>query len=125
MGFALAFTVAARRLLKRSLIPLVMLLGLGWVLMSSGIFDRIIESYSGRATEETGLFILWPLAIGRILEAPFVGVGVDEVISTDLNISTTPHNGILYVALASGIIPVLFFLAWKGISAIEACHGTL
>ena len=36
-------------------------------------------SYTVRATEESGRFLVWPLVIERFLQAPFIGVGVSDM----------------------------------------------
>ena len=103
-----------RRLLKRGFVPVLFLLSSAWVIYSLGLFDRIADFYATRGTQETGRFVVWPLAFERFLGSPFVGVGAANI-STAIWTSDhpiEPHNGLLHVALASGIGPLIFFVAF-------------
>src|SRR5262249_17959938 len=99
----------------RSFLPLLSVCVLVWILYISGIFDQAATSYSARATTETGRLLVWPLAIERFLDSPLYGVGVsnlDTYLPTH-NRSITQHNSFLFIALASGIVPLLFYaLYW-------------
>jgi O-antigen ligase len=113
-GFALASTVALRHLLKRSFLPvflLVFLLGLASI---SGLFDRSLGFYMERASEETGRLVVWPLAMDRFLESPLTGVGVSDI-GTHVphrDAPVTPHNGFIFIALGSGIVPLILMAAY-------------
>jgi O-antigen ligase len=115
-GFAIAAIVAFRRLLKRGFIPILCLVILSWIIYEAGFFKTAASMYATRATEETGRFIVWPLALERFLSAPLTGVGISHVgIYTSAKHMITPHNSFLFIALASGIVPLAFFLAdWIG-----------
>jgi O-antigen ligase len=112
-AIAVAIVIASRHLLKKGFLPILLVAGLGWSLVALGIFDDAIRAYGARGTEETGRFLVWPLVLERILHSPIVGVGASNlptVVSEAGRI--TPHNGFLFVALASGIIPGALFVAY-------------
>ena len=125
LAFAITSVVALRRLLKRGFLPLLLFCILCWVLYESGVFDRMATSYITRATDETGRFLVWPLVIERFLQAPFLGVGVSDMYTYVPAIShaITPHNGFLYVALASGIVPLVFLVGYWWRAARGAFHA--
>jgi O-antigen ligase len=109
---AVAGLVAARRLLKRGFVPVLLLIISSGVIYNLGLLDRFIVAYEARASQETGRFMVWPVAIQRILDAPFTGVGVSHL-GTYIpakHREITPHNAFLFIALASGIFPIVFFL---------------
>jgi O-antigen ligase len=116
VGVAMATVVASRRLLSRGFFPVLLLVMLGAGAFESGLFERSISSYTSRGMEETGRFLVWPLAFQDFLDSPVVGVGASNtaipVFSADPNNVITPHNGFLFVALASGIIPLIFLAAY-------------
>jgi O-antigen ligase len=127
---ALALVVVFRRLLKRGFLPVLSLLIIASVAIQIGLFDTIMSSYDTRGLEETGRFLLWPHVITRILGAPFVGVGANDIDTYIAEIGeaiSTPHNSFLYFALASGIVPFLCWLyfwlrsGWKAI--FGSSHG--
>jgi O-antigen ligase len=110
---AAATIVALHRLLKRGFFPVLVLMILVWATYESGLFDQASAFYAARATEETGRFLVWPLALERFLGSPLTGVGISRI-ATDVpfgNHPITPHNSFLFIALASGLIPLAFFLA--------------
>ena len=113
LGVALAAAVAFRPLLKRGFLPVLLVLALAWAFVAAGMFDGIIASYAERGAEETGRGIVWPAAFARFIEAPLFGVGVSNVFTllpSGRNVS--PHNALLWVALASGAIPALLFVVF-------------
>lgn len=109
LAIAIALTVALRRLLKHRFLLLLSLLLFIGLILSSGLFESIIDSYTNRATEETGRLLVWPLAIERFLNSPLTGVGVSN---SDTYVpgltSITPHNSFLGIGLSSGVIPLIF-----------------
>lgn len=112
IAYGLASIIAFRNQLRRSFIPILILAALGGGAFASGLFDNIIGSYSERATVDTGRPALWAGSIVLFARSPIIGVGVSK---TFINIPKRaepgmPHNGFLYVAVSSGIIP-LFLLA--------------
>src|SRR5262249_54516972 len=105
LAAALALTVVFRGLLKRGFIPLFVLIILTGAVSLSGLFDRAVSQYSTRGTEDTGrVGSLWPDAIERISKSPVFGEGASKV--------GTPHNTFLLFALSSGIVPLVFYIAF-------------
>jgi uncharacterized protein (TIGR04206 family) len=114
VAIAIAIIVASRRLLKRGFFPVLILATLSSLLFLSGLFEQSVGLYTARGTEETGRLLVWPLVIERILASPFSGVGA-YAIGTYVPESghpVEPHNSFLGVGLASGIIPLAFFIAY-------------
>jgi O-antigen ligase len=112
-AIAVAAVVGGRRFLKRGFIPLLVLVLLAWVAYLSGLFDQALASYQNRFGQETGRLQVWPLALERFWDSPWFGVGVSNV-ATDVpgRKPVTPHNGFLHVGLSSGLVPLLFFVAY-------------
>jgi O-antigen ligase len=123
-AFAIAAVVALRRLLKRGFIPLLFLVIFSWITYEAGLFKFTASMYVTRGAEETGRFIVWPLVIEHFLSSPLAGVGVSHVgIYISARHMVTPHNSFLYIGLASGVVPLTFFLAYW-IGAIRTAFGT-
>jgi O-antigen ligase len=114
LGVAVAAAVALRHLLRRGFLLVLLLLIIAWVIYSVGLFDRITTSYVARGTQETGRLLVWPLAFERFIESPLTGVGGSNISTQPLGADkpVEPHNGLLHIALASGIGPLLFFVAY-------------
>jgi O-antigen ligase len=113
-----ATVFALRRSLKRGFLPLLGLTILAWFAFESGLFAQAVTFYENRGTEETGRFLVWPLAIERFLNSPLIGVGIAHVetfVPPDSHFS--PHNSFLYIALASGVVPLAFFTAYWVLAA--------
>lgn len=109
-----AIVVALRKQLRRSFIPILVLVALAGGAFAAGLFDDVLSSYSERGLEDTGRYSLWPLAFGRFIESPLAGVGVSK---TYIELPTrkepvTPHNSFLFVGLSSGIIPLMLFAGY-------------
>lgn len=118
---ALAALVAIRHPLKRGFLPLFGLAASILITFQLGLFDRSIDYYLERGTVETGRLQVWPLAIERFLASPLAGVGIERIPTyvPESQKEITPHNSFLYVGLAGGMIPLLFFtLFW-----IRAARG--
>src|SRR5205085_702143 len=83
-----------------------------WFGYTSGMFEHSTELYEKRAFLETGRFLVWPLALGRFISSPFIGVGLKNIATyiPSVQTSVTPHNGVLLLALSSGVVPLGFFL---------------
>jgi O-antigen ligase len=110
---ALSVVIAFRRVLKRGFFPLLSLIVLTWIAFGLGWFDRGAELYAQRGLEETGRFLVWPAAFDRFLQSPLVGVGADNV-NTSIagGRPITPHNSFIFLAVASGVVPLMFFIAY-------------
>ncbi len=110
----IATVIALRRLLKRSFLPVLFFFMFGWIAYESGLFERIIASYATRGAEDTGRFSLWAVGLDRFLDSPLIGVGASHVQIWLPNHTRPldPHNAFLFVALGSGIIPLVFFVAY-------------
>jgi O-antigen ligase len=104
--------VALRRLLRRGFIPILLLMIVASGMLGSGLFDHVISRYSERASEETGRFLIWPIAIEEIFNSPLIGVGISNqaVWVPEKGEFDTVHNGLLYFPLLSGIIPALLYV---------------
>lgn len=114
LATVLAIAFAIQHLLKRGFVPVLLLIVFTWIVVESGLFAQMTTSYSARATEETGRFLVWPLALERFVNSPLVGVGTSAVPTYVLERgkSYTPHNSFIYLGLASGIFPLGFFIAF-------------
>lgn len=113
LGIVLACVVGFRSELKRSFVPLLSLVLLMCLVYVSGVFGEEIAYYTARGAEESGREKLWPMALERIVESPWVGFGLDNVrMSTRPGRWINPHNGLLHIALGVGILPVICFLSY-------------
>ncbi len=108
---AIAIIVASRRLLKRGFLPALLLMILTWLIYASGLFEQTTVLYTERGLEETGRLAVWPIAIERFLGSPLAGVGVSDV-DANYPVPIPPHNSFLFIALTSGIVPLVFFVAY-------------
>jgi O-antigen ligase len=123
ISVAVAITIASRRVLRRGFLPLLVLLLLAWIAFAMGMFDGIAASYEARGMQESGRLLVWPLAIARWMAAPFTGVGASDVATfvPAKGKFITPHNSFIFIGLASGTIPFVFFLIYW----IQALRGAL
>lgn len=114
LAILLACIVGFRSALKRSFIPLLALSLLIGLVYMAGLFDEEIGYYTARGAEESGRGRLWPLALERILNSPFIGVGLGDImlLKSSGKGFINPHNGLLHIALGGGIVPLIFFLAY-------------
>jgi O-antigen ligase len=114
LAIAVSLVVASRRMLKRGMFPLLFLLLVAWIAYGIGLFERSAVLYAERGLEETGRFLVWPLAIDRFLQSPVWGVGVShmETYVPASGASVAPHNSFILLALASGVVPLLFFIGF-------------
>ena len=118
VALAISIMFSLRRFLKRSFVPLLSVVLLCSVGLGLGLFDRAIEFYTRRGMEESGRLSVIPYAVNTILGAPMFGIGASKV-SLRVGASyITPHNGFLFLALASGCVPLLLFIihwirVWK------------
>src|SRR5262249_20680242 len=109
---AIAVIIAARHILKRGFLPVLLLVVPVFLIFSSGYFDQTIGFYEERGAEDSGRFAVWPLVIERFLDSPLIGVDDVATYVPEMQKEITPHNSFLFVGLASGIIPLAFFVAY-------------
>jgi hypothetical protein len=113
LAVAIAVLLASRHLLRGGFLPLFLLGGLCWIVIQLGIFDEATHFYTMRGIEETGRLLVWPLLIERMLESPLVGVGASHTGAVVFQTGEfiTPHNGFLLIGVASGLAPLILFVA--------------
>ena len=111
---AVGIVVAFRRVLKHGFLPILSFAVVAWIAYGFGLFDRSASLYAARVFEETGRFLIWPAAIERFLASPFTGFGGSDVATFIPQAGTlaTPHNQFIFIALASGLLPLLLFVAY-------------
>lgn len=121
-----AVLIAGRHLLKHGFLPVLLLACIGGIIVELGIFGEAIRSYGTRGTEETGRLSVWPLIFESFLSSPLIGVGASKVGAIlDSGRFVTPHNCFLFLAQASGIIPVALFVGYWIRAAWTAIHATV
>jgi hypothetical protein len=113
LAYALGLVIALRKQLRRGFIPVLILVALGGGAFASGLLDRVIGSYSERATEDTGRSYLWSVASARFIESPIAGVGASRTpIEMPGGKEAPPHNAFLTIGCSSGIVPLLLFAGY-------------
>jgi hypothetical protein len=123
LGILLACVVGLKSALKRSFFPVLSLVLLMWLVYESGVFQQAIDSYLVRGTEESGRGDVWPVALQRLFDSPWTGVGLGDIATRVAGRRPiTPHNGLLYIGLAAGIIPVICFLGYLARAVSGALH---
>jgi len=114
LAVVLAGVVVFRRLPKRGLLPISILIFGAVVAFGTGVYRQSVESYNERGAEETGRLLVWPVAAQRFFDNPLTGVGVPNIGSPvpGVDAPISPHNVLLFIGLASGIIPLIFYMAY-------------
>ena len=114
LAVSIAVLFASRHLLKRGFVPIVLLATLGGVIVESGIFDDAIRSYGYRSEEGSARLQAWPLLVEIFLNSPLIGVGLSHayVVVPGSGKATNAHNAFLFIAVASGTIPLALFVAY-------------
>ncbi len=114
LATVLSVTVGFRLLLRRGFVPILVLIILTGVIYESGLFEQAVSRYEERGAEETGREVLWPAAIEHISASPLFGVGIAKVglYEMDAARAIPPHNSFLYIALSSGVIPLMFYIGF-------------
>ena len=113
LAIVLACIVGFRSSLKQSFVPLLSLVLVMCLVYISGVFDEEIGYYTARGAEESGRGKLWPLALERILDSPWTGVGMGDFrIPYGPNRYVPPHNAFLRITLEAGIVPLICFLGY-------------
>jgi O-antigen ligase len=83
------------------------------VVYASGVFDPLIDQFVTRGAKESGRERLWAMGLPRVLDSPWIGVGEGDIrMPLSGGRYTTPHNGLLHLALAAGIGPLICFLIY-------------
>jgi len=120
----IAVIVTFRRLLKRGFIPVLTLSILLFIVHQAGLFQPMVDRFKVRTQEDSGRLTVWNLGLQRLIDSPLTGEGASH---TGIDVRemgrgiTTPHNPFLFLALASGIVPLIFFLLYL----IQAVRSTL
>lgn len=124
LSIAAGTVIALGRVFRRGILAVSLLAVLGGITYESGLFDRVESFYAARATEETGRLLVWPVVLERFLSSPFIGVGESNAPTYVVGRGDiSPHNSFLFIAVASGIVPLVFYAAywWRtGRSAFRA-----
>jgi hypothetical protein len=123
LGIALAIVVGLRSALKRHFVPLLALVLLICLVFVSGAFQETVDYYLARGTEESGRGKVWPLALQRMINSFWTGVGLEAIPTwTSSEKAITPHNGLLYIGLGGGILPLMCFLGYLARMGVRTFH---
>jgi O-antigen ligase len=113
LAITIGIVVATRHLLKRGFLPVLLVACIGAIVVALGVFDQSIQSYNTRGAEDTGRLAAWPLIIDSFLNSPLIGVGHSNIGATPAGGHfVSPHNGFLYMAQSSGVVPLALFIAY-------------
>lgn len=114
LAIALACVIGFRSSLKRSFVPLLSFVLLLSLIYVSGIFDAEIGYYLTRGAEKSGRGTLFSRGLERVIDSPWVGVGLGEIAISLLGGKKfmNPHNGLLHIALGGGIVPLICYLGY-------------
>jgi O-Antigen ligase len=125
LAVAIASVIAFRRVLKHGFLPVLFLIIISWIIYEVALFEQATIFYAARGTQDTGRMVIAPLAFKRFLSSPLAGVGLSHIATPvpGENYPITPHNSFLYIALASGIIPLAFFVSYWWRAAKGALHA--
>lgn len=106
--------LASREFLKRGFLPIMLLVMLVGIAYGTGVFDQAISFYTMRAVEESGRGFVWPRAFELFLTSPLTGVGASNVKIFVPGVASimTPHNTFLFLAVAGGVVPLIFYMAY-------------
>lgn len=113
VGIILACVIGLRSTLKQYFLPFLSVVLVFLVVYASGVFDELIDQFVTRGTVESGREKLWAQGIPRVLDSPWIGVSEDDVkMPLPNGLYTTPHNGLLHIALSAGIGPLICYLIY-------------
>jgi hypothetical protein len=113
LAAAVATVIASRHLLKKGFVPVLLLTCLCATVIQVGLFDETQRSFNARMSEGSARFQVWPLLIEKFLDAFLFGVGVSNAgVIVSSGKWTNAHNGFIFLAAGSGIIPLAFFIAY-------------
>lgn len=125
IALVVCIIIVLRKQLKRGFLPILLVAALAVAAMASGVLDGAIQKYAERGTEDTGRFVVWPRVLARMWESPAAGVGVSRLFTPlDNGFMIPPHNGFLFIGLASGAVPLLFFCLYWLIGLRGAVEGS-
>lgn len=121
LAILLACIAGLSSVLKRGYVALLSLALLLYFVYLSGVFDDWVDFYFSRGTEETGRGLLWSVGVERFLDAPWIGYGLGDIkVSKGGNYLVNPHNGLLHIALGTGILPLTCFMIYMAKAVIGA-----
>lgn len=112
LAIVVACIMGFHSILKRHFLPLLSMMILLWGTYESGVFDALIDQYVARGTKDTGRAVVWPIALDRFLNEPWIGVGFDNIKIPYGRKIIYPHNGLFQIALGAGVVPLICFLAY-------------
>lgn len=114
LAIALACVIGFRSSLKRSFVPLLSFMLMISLIYVSGIFDAEIGYYLARGDEKSGRGMLFSRGLERVIDSPWVGVGLGEIAISVLGGKKfiNPHNGLLHIALGGGLVPLICYLGY-------------
>jgi O-antigen ligase len=113
LAVAIAIVIGSRNFLKNGFLPILLSVCIGGLVIELGVFDQSARLYAARGAEESGRLVVWPLVLESFYDSPWIGVGDSQIGAIAPGGKFfTPHNGFLYIAQASGIVPLLLFVAY-------------
>jgi O-antigen ligase len=113
LAVAIAIALGSRNFLKNGFLPILLSLCIGGLVIELGVFEQSARLYAARGAEESGRLAVWPLILESFYNSPWIGIGSSQVGAVTVSGRfVTPHNGFLYIAQASGIVPLLLFAAY-------------
>lgn len=113
LAVMVACIVGLRSVLQRYFIPLLLLVLLLWGVYESGVFQPLIDQFVTRGAEKSGREKLWAMGLERLLDSPWIGVGLHDMkMPLSGHRYANPHNGLLHIALAAGILPLICYLVY-------------
>lgn len=124
VAIALACVIGFRSSLKRSFVPLLSFILLISLIYISGIFETEIGYYLARGAEKSGRGTLFSRGLERVIDSPWVGVGLGEIAIGVLGGKKfiNPHNGLLHIALGGGIVPLICYLSFLARVIVGTLH---
>jgi O-antigen ligase len=113
LAVAIAIVIASRNFLKGGFLPVLLSICVGGLVIELGVFEQSARLYAARGAEDTGRLAVWPLILESFYNSPWIGVGASQIGAITANGKfITPHNGFLYIAQASGMVPLVLFAAY-------------
>ena len=119
LSVAAGILVGLRNIPKRRWLLVTIILGLSFFIIQT-LSNTLITNYQERLYEESGRLSRWPIAIKSFQSHPWLGYGIERVAHKGAGIDITPHNGILFLGLASGILPTFFFIIMWGLAIFHS-----